>query len=84
MHSTDGKSLSVILCCPILAKAVVVITANEAVRGTAVFSLKKNVDAALEQGCTQVRRVLVAHRTDTKVPMTNGRDFSLEDVSRAW
>ncbi len=59
----------------------VVLTANEGLRGGKIIPLKKTVDAALEG--TQVDRVLVARRTEAKVNMQAGRDFSLEDLMQA-
>jgi acetyl-CoA synthetase len=56
----------------------VVITANEGLRGGRPIPLKATVDAALE-GLDFIDAVIVARRTDTEVPMVEGRDFWLED-----
>jgi acetyl-CoA synthetase len=56
-----------------------VITADEGLRGGRVVPLKANVDAALEQ-CSSVKRVIVMRRTDTDVPMTEGRDIWWQDA----
>ncbi|MHC5066082.1 MAG: acetate--CoA ligase [Planctomycetota bacterium] len=56
----------------------IVLTANEGLRGGRVIPLKKTVDSAVEG--TRVDRVLVAHRTETTVPMQEGRDLSLEEL----
>ncbi|XP_060048545.1 acetyl-coenzyme A synthetase 2-like, mitochondrial isoform X2 [Erinaceus europaeus] len=50
------------------AKCKVVLTFNQGLRGGRVVELKKIVDEAIRQ-CPSVQRVLVAHRTDNKVPM---------------
>ncbi|XP_075420293.1 acetyl-coenzyme A synthetase 2-like, mitochondrial [Tenrec ecaudatus] len=50
------------------AKCEVVITVNQGLRGGRVLELKRIVDEAVKL-CPTVRRVLVAHRTDQKVPM---------------
>jgi len=55
-----------------------VVTANEGLRGGKRIPLKKTVDRAVE-GVSAVETVLVARRTDTKVPMHPGRDLWLED-----
>ena len=55
----------------------IVLTANEGLRGGKTIPLKQTVDDAIEG--TTVDRVLVAQRTDTVVPMREGRDASLED-----
>ena len=59
------------------AECKVVVTANEGLRGGRTIPLKQTVDAAVD-GLDVVTSVLVASRTDTEVPMTEGRDFSLE------
>ena len=63
------------------AGAKVVITANEGLRGGKTIALKATVDRAIE-GLSGVGRVLVARRTDTDVPMKEGRDLWLEDEMR--
>jgi len=59
------------------AECSMVVTANEGLRGGKTIPLKQTVDDALE-GVDCVTSVLVAHRTDTVVPMVDGRDHSLE------
>jgi|CXWL01.1.fsa_nt_gi acetyl-CoA synthetase len=64
------------------AGAKVVVTANEALRGGKRIPLKTIVDRAVE-GLSSIRKVLVAKRTATDVPMTEGRDAWLdEEMSR--
>jgi acetyl-CoA synthetase len=60
------------------AGAEVVITVNEAPRGPKSVPLKHIVDTAVE-GLSQVRSVLVARRTEAKVPMRAGRDHWLDE-----
>ncbi len=55
-----------------------VITANEALRGGKRIALKATVDHAVE-GISIVETVLVARRTETEVPMREGRDHWLAD-----
>lgn len=50
------------------AQCKVVLTFNQGLRGGRVVELKKIVDEAVKH-CPTVQRVLVAHRTDNKVPM---------------
>lgn len=59
------------------------ITANEAPIEDHVIPLKQNVDEALKDGTTSIQHVLVAKRTDKKVPMT-ARDISLEEVRQEF
>ncbi|XP_048455988.1 acetyl-coenzyme A synthetase 2-like, mitochondrial [Rhincodon typus] len=59
------------------AQCEIVITANQALRGGRVVELKKTVDQAVKQ-CPSVKRVLVAMRTDNKVPMSD-IDIPLEE-----
>lgn len=58
------------------AKCKAVITFNQGLRGGRVVELKKIVDEAVKS-CPTVQHVLVAHRTDTKVPM-GSLDIPLE------
>jgi len=60
------------------ARSRVVITANEGLRGGKRIPLKRIVDQAL-QGISFVDTVLVARRTETDVPMTEGRDYWLDE-----
>ncbi len=57
-----------------------VITANEGLRGDKTIPLKKIMDEALSEGCKSVKKVMVIRRTDTDVPMQEGRDVWLNDV----
>ena len=59
------------------ADSRIVLTANEGLRGGKAIPLKQTVDAAIKG--TTVDRVLVARRTDTAVPMQEGRDLPLEE-----
>jgi len=61
-----------------LAKAKVVITANERMAGGHCLPLKAVVDEAVEE--TEVEVVLVAHRTPNEATLTQERDLSLEEV----
>ncbi len=54
----------------------VVVTANEGLRGGRRIPLKATTDKAVE-GVSLVETVLVARRTDTEVPMKQGRDHWL-------
>jgi len=63
------------------AGAKVVVTANEGLRGGKRIPLKATVDRAIE-GLASIEKVLVAQRTDTEVPMTQGRDLWLSDEVR--
>jgi acetyl-CoA synthetase len=56
----------------------VVVTANEGLRGGRKIALKAITDKAVE-GLSMVQTVLVARRTETAVPMHQGRDFWLDD-----
>lgn len=60
------------------AKCKVVLTFNQGLRGGRVVELKKIVDEAVKN-CPTVKHVLVAHRTDNKVPMGD-LDIPLEEV----
>ena len=55
-------------------------TGDERVQGTETYPLKENVDQALKESGHDVKRVFVASRTGKEVPMTPGRDVSLEKV----
>ena len=55
-------------------------TGDERVQGTETYALKENVDKALKESGHEVERVFVASRTGKKVPMSPGRDISLEKV----
>jgi acetyl-CoA synthetase len=61
------------------AKADVVITADEGLRGGKTIPLKKTVDAACADVGGIVRRVFVVKRTGADVPWTAGRDVWLLD-----
>ena len=64
------------------AGAKIVVTANEGLRGGKRIPLKATVDRAIE-GLASIDTVLVAQRTDTEVPMTQGRDLWLgEEVKK--
>ena len=56
-------------------------TGDDKVQGTETYALKKRVDKALEESDHEVKQVFVASRTGREVPMTPGRDVSLEKVS---
>jgi acetyl-CoA synthetase len=58
--------------------ASVLITANEAPRGSKRVALKALADRAVE-GLAAIRSVLVVRRTETEVEMREGRDHWLED-----
>ncbi|MBC75675.1 MAG: acetate--CoA ligase [Halobacteriovoraceae bacterium] len=60
-------------------KAKLLITNDQAYRGTKIIPLKKIVDEAI-QGCESVEKVLVFNRTGAEVPMTEGRDIWLNDL----
>ncbi len=56
----------------------VVVTANEGLRGGRKIALKAITDKAVE-GLSMVQAVLVARRTESPVPMHQGRDFWLDE-----
>ena len=60
------------------AGCAVVVTANEGLRGGRVLHLKETVDHAVD-GLDLVETVLVARRTDSAVPMRDGRDVWLDE-----
>jgi acetyl-CoA synthetase len=60
------------------AQCRIVLTANEGLRGGKTIPLKKIVDEAIAKQ-SPVTRVLVARRTDTAVPMQEGRDLWLDE-----
>jgi len=51
------------------------------VHGRETHPLKGNIDKALKESGHEVDWIFVASRTGKKVPMTPGRDFSLEKVT---
>ncbi|MDE2400296.1 MAG: acetate--CoA ligase [Burkholderiales bacterium] len=66
------------------AGAVVVITADEQMRGGKNLPLKAIVDEALTmEGCANVRQVIVYRRTGGKVALQPGRDVWLHEVTAA-
>ena len=62
--------------------SLVVITADEGVRGGRSIPLKANVDAALQHR-ESVRSVLVASRTGADIPMLAGRDHGYAELVAA-
>jgi len=64
----------------IIAKPKVIITADERMHGGERHALKDNIDEALKGGGHEVDHIFVASRTGKTVPMTPGRDISLEEV----
>jgi acetyl-CoA synthetase len=62
--------------------AVMVITADEQVRGGKMLPLKATVDAAIALGgCDTVRHCLVYQRTGATIPWNSERDYWLHDAT---
>jgi len=63
------------------AGAVVVITADQQVRGGKQLPLKTIVDEALEMGgCEAVRKVVIYQRTGNAVNIVSGRDMTMAEL----
>ncbi|GAB3446342.1 acetate--CoA ligase [Insolitispirillum peregrinum] len=62
------------------SECVMVITADEGLRGGRKVPLKTNADKALED-CPSVKNVIVVRRTGGAVPMVEGRDSYYHDVT---
>jgi acetyl-CoA synthetase len=62
------------------AKAKLVVTADEGLRGEKVIHLKETVDEALDEGCESVSKVLVIRHTGGKCNMQKGRDVWFDEV----
>lgn len=65
------------------AESKFIITANEGLRGGKTIPLKSITDEAVE-GLSCVEKVLVVHRTFTRVPMEAGRDIVYEDEIKKY
>lgn len=61
----------------------VIITANEGLRGGKKVPLKAITDEAIKE-IEFVKKVLVVHRTDSKVPMVPGRDLVYEEEIKKY
>lgn len=57
-----------------------IITGDERVHSRETHPLKDNIDEALRESGHEVDRIFVASRAGKQVPMTPGRDVSLEKV----
>jgi len=60
--------------------AKMVITADGGNRGGKIIALKETTDAALEDGCDSIEKVIVFNRANTDVNMRNGRDVWWHDA----
>ncbi|XP_043930565.1 acetyl-coenzyme A synthetase 2-like, mitochondrial isoform X2 [Protopterus annectens] len=63
------------------AESEIVITANQGIRGGKIVELKKTVDHAVKT-CPSVKRVLVANRTENRVPMSDIDLFLEEEMAK--
>ncbi|WP_085316777.1 acetate--CoA ligase [Derxia lacustris] len=63
------------------AGAVLILTADEQVRGGKNIPLKPAIDEAIALGdCGSIRNVVIYQRTGGKIPFVEGRDLWLKDV----
>ena len=83
MHfQTQSNAVRLLIVrCDHTAKPKVIMTGDERVQGTETYALKRRVDKALKESGHEVEQVFVASRTGREIPMTAGRDVSLEKVS---